>query len=66
MKRDGKFVETSWDEALDLVATKLASYKPNEVAIISSAKCTNEDNYVVQKLGRAVIGTNSIDHCARL
>jgi predicted molibdopterin-dependent oxidoreductase YjgC len=36
------------------------------VAIISSAKCTNEENYVIQKLGRAVLGTHNIDHCARL
>jgi formate dehydrogenase major subunit len=66
VKRDGKFVETSWDETLDIVASKLGSYKKDEVAIISSAKCTNEDNYVAQKLGRAVLGTNNIDHCARL
>jgi predicted molibdopterin-dependent oxidoreductase YjgC len=66
VKRDGKFVETSWDEALDIVAAKLANYNKDEVAVISSAKCTNEDNYVAQKFGRAVLGTNSIDHCARL
>jgi len=66
VKRDGEFVETTWDEALDIVASKLAKYKKDEVAIISSAKCTNEDNYVAQKLGRAVLGTNNIDHCARL
>ncbi len=66
VKRDGKFVETTWDEALDIVTSKLASYNKDEVALISSAKCTNEDNYVAQKLGRAVLGTNNIDHCARL
>ncbi len=66
VKRDGKFVETTWDEALDMVASKLASYKSDQVAVISSAKCTNEDNYVAQKLTRAVLSTNSIDHCARL
>jgi len=65
-RRDGQFDEVSWDEALDLIASKLASYKSDEIAVISSAKCTNEDNYVAQKLGRAVLGTNSIDHCARL
>ncbi len=66
VKRDGKLVEATWDEALDMVTSKLASYQKEEVAVISSAKCTNEDNYVAQKLGRVVLGTNSIDHCARL
>jgi formate dehydrogenase major subunit len=66
IKRDGEFVEASWEEALDLVASKLASYKGDQFATISSAKCTNEENYVIQKFTRAVMGTNNIDHCARL
>lgn len=66
VKRNGEFVGATWDEVLGLVAGKLAQYKSDEVAVISSAKCTNEDNYVIQKLTRAVIGTNTIDHCARL
>jgi len=66
VKQDGKFIETTWDEALDIVASKLASYRADEVAVISSAKCTNEDNYVAQKFARAVLGTNNLDHCARL
>jgi formate dehydrogenase alpha subunit len=66
VKQDGKFIETTWDEALDIIATRLANYKKDEVAVISSAKCTNEDNYVAQKFARAVLGTNNIDHCARL
>ncbi len=66
VKKDGAFVETSWDAALDIIANKLASYQKDEVAVISSAKCTNEDNYVAQKFTRAVLGTNNIDHCARL
>jgi predicted molibdopterin-dependent oxidoreductase YjgC len=66
VKRDGKFTETTWDEALDVIASKLATYNKDEVAVISSAKCTNEDNYVAQKFARAVLGTNNIDHCARL
>jgi len=66
VKRDGAFVPVSWDEALDLVATRLKGYRPEETAVFSSARATNEDNYVVQKLTRAVIGTNSLDHCARL
>ncbi|MBI4268107.1 MAG: (2Fe-2S)-binding protein, partial [Chloroflexi bacterium] len=66
IKKDGKFVEATWDEALNLVATKLSQYKKDEVAVISSAKTTNEDNYVAQKFARAVLGTNNVDHCARL
>lgn len=66
VKKDGKFAETTWDEALSLVAEKFKSYASDEVAVFASAKCSNEDNYVIQKFGRAVLGTNSIDHCARL
>jgi formate dehydrogenase major subunit len=66
IKRDGKFVEADWDEALDLVADKLAKHRGNEFAAIASAKCTNEDNYLLQKFTRAVMKTNNIDHCARL
>jgi len=66
IKRDGEFVEASWEEALDLVASRLANYKGGQFAAISSARCTNEDNYVMQKLARAVMGTNNVDHCARL
>lgn len=66
IRKNGEFAEVSWDEALDEVATKLSRYQPDEVAVISSAKCTNEDNYIAQKFARAVIGTNSVDHCARL
>ena len=66
VKRNGEFAGATWDEALGLVASKLAQYKSDEVAVISSAKCTNEDNYVIQKFARTVLGTNTIDHCARL
>ena len=66
IKQDGEFAETTWDVALDIVASKLSSYHPDEIAVISSAKSTNEDNYVAQKFTRAVLGTNNIDHCARL
>ncbi len=65
IKRDGKFTEATWDKALDLVASKLGNYK-DQVAVISSAKCTNEENYVIQKFARAVLTTNNVDHCARL
>jgi formate dehydrogenase alpha subunit len=66
IKKDGDFTEATWDEALDLVAKRFSSYSADEVAVISSAKCTNEENYVAQKFARAVLGTNNIDHCARL
>lgn len=70
IKRQGKFEEASWDEALDLVAAKLHDIKtahgPDSIGGLSSAKCTNEENYVFQKFIRAGIGTNNVDHCARL
>ncbi len=66
IKKDGRFVAMTWDEALDTVARTFARYQPDEVAVITSAKATNEDNYVAQKFARAVLGTNNIDHCARL
>lgn len=64
------FREASWDEALDLVAKRLLEIKgksgSESLAGISSAKCTNEDNYVMQRFIREVLGNNNIDHCARL
>ncbi|MBN2060367.1 MAG: formate dehydrogenase subunit alpha [Deltaproteobacteria bacterium] len=64
------FREADWDEAMDLVAKgiggSLDRYGPNATGVLSSAKCTNEDNYVTQKFARAVLGTNNVDHCARL
>ena len=64
------FREATWDEALELATKRLLEIKensgPDSLAALSSAKCTNEDNYVMQKFARAVIGTNNIDHCARL
>jgi formate dehydrogenase alpha subunit len=66
IKKNGSFVEASWEEALEAVAGALARYKGNQFAAIASAKCTNEDNYVLQKFVRAVMETNNIDHCARL
>lgn len=66
IKQDGKFVKVTWDEALDFVAKNLSKYRGDRFATISSAKCTNEENYIIQKFTRAVMGTNNIDHCARL
>jgi len=66
----GKWVPVEWDTALDLVADRLAAIKNESggdaVGILSSAKCTNEENYLAQKFARQVIGTHNIDHCARL
>jgi len=66
IKKNGEFVESTWEEALDLVATKLAEHKGDEFAGLASARCTSEENYLFQKFGRGVIGTNNLDHCARL
>ncbi|MFH0749125.1 MAG: formate dehydrogenase subunit alpha [Candidatus Bathyarchaeota archaeon] len=70
IKKDGKFVEASWNEALDFVAKKFMEIKstfgPKALGCLSSAKCTNEENYVMQKFARAVLHTNNVDHCARL
>ncbi len=66
IRREGELQEASWDEALDLVAEKLAPHKGDAFASFSSAKVANEDNYLMQKFTRAVMGTNSVDHCARL
>lgn len=66
IKQNGALSESTWDEALELVANKLSKYRGDEIAVISSAKCTNEENYLIQKFTRAVLNTNNIDHCARL
>jgi len=66
VRKDGKLVEATWDEAMALVAKKLGEHSGDSFAMLCSAKCTNEDNYVLQKFGRVVMGTNNIDHCARL
>ncbi len=60
------FNETSWDEALDLVARNLKKFKGDEFAFIASTRCTNEDNYIAQKFARVVMGSNNIDTSARL
>lgn len=69
IRRNGEFVPASWEEALDLVVGRLGEirekYGPDSLAALSSARCTNEENYLLQKFVRAVLGTNNIDHCAR-
>lgn len=63
------FKEVSWDEAFDYIATRLKeikeTYGPDSIGGLSSARCTNEENYLFQKFIRAAVGTNNIDHCAR-
>ncbi|MEI6695878.1 MAG: formate dehydrogenase subunit alpha [Bacteroidota bacterium] len=66
IKKNGKFEEASWDEALDLIASKFSERKKGKFAAFSSARVTNEENYVIQKFTRVVMETNNIDHCARL
>jgi len=66
IKKNGKFVEATWTEALELIAKKFSLYKKEQFAAIASARCTNEENYLVQKFTRTVMGTNNVDHCARL
>lgn len=70
IKRNGKFEEVSWDEALSYTAEKLGQikdkYGPDAIGGLSSARCTTEENYIFQKFIRAAIGTNNVDHCARL
>jgi len=70
IRADGVHRPCSWDEALGFAAAKLRDLRerfgPNSIACLSSAKCTNEENYLMQKLMRAGLGTNNIDHCARL
>ncbi len=69
IREGGQFREAGWDEALDLVARRLAEIRarhgPDALAFISSSKCTNEESYLMQKLARAVVGTNNIDNCSR-
>ena len=70
IRKNGELVEASWDEALDLVAERFKAVKadhgPDALGFFTSAKVTNEENYALGRFARAVIGTNNIDHCARL
>lgn len=70
IRKNGELVPASWDEALSLVVKRFAdiasSHGPDALGGFSSARCTNEENYLFQKFFRSVIGTNNIDHCARL
>jgi len=70
VRRDGELVETDWETALRAVGEGLMRVRdehgPDAVGFLASARCTNEENYLLMKLARAVVGTNNVDHCARL
>jgi len=70
IKENDKFRETTWEEALEYTVKRLKEikekYGPDVIGVLGSSRCTNEDNYIVQKFARAVIGTNNVDNCARL
>lgn len=70
IKENGTFRDATWDEALDLVAQKLGTIKDahgsDSIGVLTSARVTNEENYIAHKFTRAVLKTNNIDHCARL
>ena len=69
VRRDGRLIEASWDEALDLVASRLTQLKsehgPNAFGCYSCSKSTNELNFLAGKFTRAVMGTNNVDSCNR-
>jgi predicted molibdopterin-dependent oxidoreductase YjgC len=68
--REAAFLPTSWEQALEHTSLRLQEIRdkhgPDSIAFLASAKCTNEENYLIQKLARGVVGTNNVDHCARL
>ncbi|MGF7184266.1 putative molibdopterin-dependent oxidoreductase YjgC [Desulfitispora alkaliphila] len=70
VRKEGELKPATWEEAVDYVAEKLGAIKeesgPDAIAALSSARCTNEENFLMNKFMRAVIGTNNLDHCARL
>ena len=70
IRENGALREASWDEALDLVARKLGDIKSehgsDSIGLLTSARISNEENYIAQKFARAVLQTNNVDHCARL
>jgi len=67
---EGKWKEVTWDEALDYTFSRLKEIKEahgsDSIAFLASAKVTNEENYIIMKFARAAVGTNNVDHCARL
>jgi len=70
IRENGRLQKATWNEAIQITAENLNkisdTYGPDSIGVLVSAKMTNEENYLAQKFTRAVIGTNNIDHCARL
>jgi predicted molibdopterin-dependent oxidoreductase YjgC len=70
VRANGQLKPASWEAALDHAAQRLLSIRehsgPDSIGFLVSAKCTNEENYLLQKIARGLIGTNNVDHCARL
>ncbi len=70
IRREDRFEEVTWEEAFEYTAKRLndikTAYGPDAIGGLASARCTNEDNYAFQKMMRAAVGTNNVDHCARL
>ncbi len=70
IRKNGKLEPATWDEAFQLIADRLGEIKaqsgPDSIGFWTSSRCTNEETYLMQKIARAVIGTNNIDNCARL
>lgn len=70
IKKNGKLVKTTWENAIKIAADKLFEikmrYGQNSLGVFSSTKCTNEENYLIQKFARVTLGTNNIDNCTRL
>ena len=66
----GRFIKTDWEEAIKIASDRLKEiverHGPDSVGVLVSAKMTNEENYLAQKFARAAVGTNNVDHCARL
>ena len=69
-RKNDPLISAPWDDTLEMVKNMLISTKeesgPQSIAFLGSSKCTNEENYLLQKFTRAVLQTNNIDHCARL
>ena len=70
VKTFGRFIKAGWDEAIQVAADRFRAiidrHGPDSMGVLVSAKVTNEENYLAQKFARAVLGTNNVDHCARL
>ncbi|HRT54701.1 MAG TPA: molybdopterin-dependent oxidoreductase, partial [Flavobacteriales bacterium] len=70
IRKNGELVPATWDEAYDFMLDRMIAIRdahgPDAIAGISSARCTNEENYLMQRLAREVMGTNNVDHCAHL